>query len=71
MILENIQIDRAGGRGVAVGKTSDGKTVLVRGAAPGDVVDVRVVKRHKNFFEGRVTEYRRGVDLAGVSDDDL
>jgi 23S rRNA (uracil1939-C5)-methyltransferase len=54
VILENIQIDRAGGRGVAVGKTSDGKTVLVRGAAPGDVVDVRVIKRHKNFFEGRV-----------------
>lgn len=54
MILENIQVDRAGGRGVAVGKTSDGKTVLVRGAAPGDVVDVHVIKRKKNFFEGRV-----------------
>jgi 23S rRNA (uracil1939-C5)-methyltransferase len=54
VILENIKVDRAGGRGVAVGKTSDGKTVLVRGAAPGDVVDVRVIKRKKNFFEGRV-----------------
>jgi ribonucleoside-diphosphate reductase beta chain len=29
------------------------------------------IKKETNFFEGRVTEYRRGVDLAGVSDDDL
>lgn len=54
MILENIKVDRAGGRGVAVGKSADGKTILVRGAAPGDVVDVRVIKRKKNFYEGRV-----------------
>ena len=54
MILENIKVDRAGGRGVAVGKTDDGKTVLIRGAAPGDVVDVRVIKGKKSYFEGRV-----------------
>jgi ribonucleoside-diphosphate reductase beta chain len=29
------------------------------------------IKKETNFFEGRVTEYRRGVDLAGVSDDEL
>jgi ribonucleoside-diphosphate reductase beta chain len=29
------------------------------------------IKKETNFFEGRVTEYRRGVNLAGVSDDDL
>ena len=54
VILENIKVDRAGGRGVAVGKTDDGKTVLIRGAAPGDVVDVRVIKGKKSYFEGRV-----------------
>ena len=29
------------------------------------------IKKETNFFEGRVTEYRRGLDLAGVNDDDL
>lgn len=29
------------------------------------------IRKETNFFEGRVTEYRRGIDLAGVSDDDL
>ncbi len=29
------------------------------------------MKKETNFFEGRVTEYRRGVGFATVSDDDL
>jgi ribonucleoside-diphosphate reductase beta chain len=29
------------------------------------------IKKETNFFEGRVTEYRRGVAMASVSDDDL
>ena len=29
------------------------------------------IKKETNFFEGRVTEYRRALDLTGVSDDDL
>lgn len=29
------------------------------------------IRKETNFFEGRVTEYRRGIDLAGVSDDEL
>ena len=29
------------------------------------------IKKETNFFEGRVTEYRRGLDLAGVNDDDV
>ncbi len=29
------------------------------------------IKKETNFFEGRVTEYRRAVDTSGISDDDL
>jgi ribonucleoside-diphosphate reductase beta chain len=29
------------------------------------------IKKETNFFEGRVTEYRRAVDIGGISDDDL
>ena len=43
IVLENIKLISAGAKGVAVGKTDEGKTVLVSGAVPGDLVNVRVV----------------------------
>ncbi len=51
-ILENIRLLNAGAKGVAVGKTEDGKTVLVSGAVPGDVVNVRVRKSKARYMEG-------------------
>lgn len=53
-ILENISIYGAGAKGVAIGKTEEGKTVLVKGAVPGDVVDVQVRKSKSKYFEGDV-----------------
>lgn len=55
-ILENIKLLSAGAKGVSVGKTEDGKTVLVSGAVPGDLVNVRVKKSKSNYFEGEATE---------------
>ena len=51
-ILENIRLLNAGAKGVAVGKTEDGKTVLVSGAVHGDVVNVRVRKSKSRYMEG-------------------
>lgn len=45
IILNNIEVLRAGAKGVSVGKTEEGKTVLIKGAIPGDVVDVHVLKK--------------------------
>ncbi|MCG2793331.1 MAG: 23S rRNA (uracil(1939)-C(5))-methyltransferase RlmD [Weeksellaceae bacterium] len=59
-ILENIKLLSAGAKGVSVGKTEDGKTVLVTGAVPGDLVNVRVKKSKSNYFEGeavKILEY--------------
>lgn len=55
-ILENIKLLSAGAKGVSVGKTEDGKTVLVSGAVPGDLVNVRVKKSKSNYFEGEAAE---------------
>ena len=55
-ILENIRLLSAGAKGVSVGKTEDGKTVLVKGAVPGDLVNVRVKKSKSNYFEGEAVE---------------
>lgn len=56
IILENIKLLTAGAKGVAIGKTEDGKTVLVSGAIPGDIVNVRVKKSKSKYYEGEAVE---------------
>lgn len=56
IFLENIEILRAGAKGVSIGKTSDGKTVLVKDAIPGDVVNVDVYKKKSSYLEGNAVE---------------
>ena len=56
LILENVKLTSAGAKGVAVGRTEEGKTVLVSGAVPGDVVNVRVKKAKSKYFEGEAVE---------------
>jgi 23S rRNA (uracil1939-C5)-methyltransferase len=51
--IENLKIIDAGSEGKAVGKM-DGLTVFVPFAVPGDVVDVEVFKKKKNFAEARL-----------------
>ena len=51
LILDHIKLVSAGAKGVAVGKTEEGKTVLVSGAVPGDVVQARVKKAKSNYYE--------------------
>ncbi|RQP07835.1 MAG: 23S rRNA (uracil(1939)-C(5))-methyltransferase RlmD [Chryseobacterium sp.] len=56
LILENIRLLSAGAKGVSVGKTDDGKTVLVSGAVPGDLVNVRVRKAKQRYYEAEAIE---------------
>lgn len=44
-------------KGRCVGRTEEGRVVFVEHTAPGDVVDVRVVKKKKDFYEGYAIEY--------------
>lgn len=55
-ILQNITLTAAGAKGVAIGKTDEGKTVIVSGAVPGDVVNVRVKKAKAKYFETEAIE---------------
>ncbi len=56
LILENIKLLSAGAKGVSVGKTAEGKTVLVSGAIPGDTVNVRIKKSKSKYAEGEAIE---------------
>ena len=53
-VLERVTISDAGAEGQAVAKVDD-LVVFVQGAIPGDVVDVQLTKKKKNYAEGRVT----------------
>lgn len=57
IILENITLVSAGAKGIAVGRTEEGKTVLVSGAVPGDVVNARVKKSKSKYYEAEAIEW--------------
>lgn len=54
LILPAVPIHGIADRGKGVGRTADGLVVFVDGAVPGDVVDVFVQKKKKEFAEGVV-----------------
>lgn len=51
-ILESVAISGLADKGRGVGQAPDGRVVFVDQVAPGDVVDVRVQKKRKKFFQG-------------------
>jgi len=51
--IEKVEIIDAGAEGMAIAKP-DQKVVFVPFGAPGDIVDLQVIKRKKNFFEGKI-----------------
>ncbi len=55
--IRNLELVSAGAKGMAIGKTEEGKTVMVANAIPGDVVDVQVIKSKKNYFEAKILDF--------------
>lgn len=51
IILENIEIEAVAAEGKALAHV-DGAVVFVQFAVPGDVVDIKVTKKKKNYMEG-------------------
>ncbi|MFN7119680.1 MAG: 23S rRNA (uracil(1939)-C(5))-methyltransferase RlmD, partial [Saprospiraceae bacterium] len=58
-ILENIIITGIADKGKGVGRTPDGQVIFVEEVAPGDVVDVMVMRKKSGFMEGKPTQYRQ------------
>lgn len=57
-LLERVTIADAGAEGKAVARV-DNMVVFVPYAAPGDVVDLKVIGKKKSFFEGRVVKFHQ------------
>lgn len=56
-IIENLTIETVAAEGNAIGR-HDGAVVFVPFCSPGDVVDVQVLKKKKNYMQGRVLAFR-------------
>jgi len=55
--IENVSIIDAAAEGVAVAKPDD-KVVFIPFGAPGDVVDIEVFKKKRNYFEGKIINFK-------------
>ena len=56
-VFEHIDVIDAGARGKSIGKAPDGRTVFIRNAIPGDIVDVKTTKRRKAYFEAEAIHF--------------
>jgi len=50
-VLEQVTIEAIAAEGKALARVND-KVVFVKGVAPGDVVDIRIIRKKKSFMEG-------------------
>ncbi|WP_017731337.1 23S rRNA (uracil(1939)-C(5))-methyltransferase RlmD [Nafulsella turpanensis] len=55
-IIPAITIESVAAEGKCVGRY-EGQVVFVADVAPGDVVDLRIIRKRKNFLEGRVEKF--------------
>ena len=53
-ILENVRIEAVAAEGKAIARI-DGTVLFVQFAVPGDIVDVKITKKKKNYMEGFIT----------------
>jgi 23S rRNA (uracil1939-C5)-methyltransferase len=60
-LIENLEIQAAVAEGNCISRT-DNQVVFVKFAAPGDVADVQVVAKKRNYQEGRIVKLHKASD---------
>lgn len=63
--FENVEILDLGAEGKAIARINDTVT-FIRMVAPGDIVDVQITRKRKNYMEGRVTRFREYSEMRVV-----
>jgi len=63
-IIEGLEISGITAEGMAVGR-NNGMVVFVKGAVPGDLVDVKVFRKKKSFLEAEVTHILKASEERG------
>lgn len=54
IIIENLTVQAVAAEGKCIAHTEEGQVVFIEYAVPGDVVDIRVTVKKKNYLEGRI-----------------
>lgn len=57
-IISDLAITAVAAEGNAIGRTADGMAVFVPYAAPGDVADVKILKKRKSYAQGVVESFK-------------
>lgn len=57
-VFEQIEIQDVGAEGKAIARINE-LVVFVPFVVPGDVADIRIIKRHKNYLEGKAIRFHR------------
>ncbi|MCB0662245.1 MAG: 23S rRNA (uracil(1939)-C(5))-methyltransferase RlmD [Saprospiraceae bacterium] len=57
--FEDLEITRVADKGKGIGLAPDGRVVFVEKVAKGDVVDVRVSKKNKDYYEAFPLQYKK------------
>ena len=61
--FNNITIERVGSKGKSIGVADDGKTIIIEGGAPGDVVSILTTRQRKSYYQGKITEFHKYSDI--------
>ena len=61
-MLENLEIIDVAAEGKAIGKIDD-RIVFVTKTVPGDIVDIQVTRKRKNFYEGYPVRFHKYSDI--------
>lgn len=62
IVFENVTILDAGAKGVSVAKSPEGQVIFIPNVIPGDVVDVKILKKRKSYFEGKAIRFHKYSD---------
>lgn len=62
--IEKVKIDKPVAEGNCIARVGEEqKVVFVKHAAPGDIVDLQIVNKKKNYLEARITQFHTKSDL--------
>ena len=61
-IIENVEITNVAAEGKSIAKVND-IVIFVKGVVPGDIVDIKIVKRQKNFREAIPIAFKKYSDI--------
>ncbi|MCB0686075.1 MAG: 23S rRNA (uracil(1939)-C(5))-methyltransferase RlmD [Saprospiraceae bacterium] len=52
ILLEQVEVLGLADRGLSIGKDPEGKVIFLEGVVPGDVIDAKILRKRKGYYQG-------------------